>query len=74
MTDDVDIYARGHELLPEQRSARMTEGIGIVPGRASVACDDGGGVTLLLPSSGQAVVRVDVHYLQYYKGSSPGLV
>ncbi|PBK96190.1 hypothetical protein ARMGADRAFT_1077697 [Armillaria gallica] len=31
VTDDVDIYARGHELLPEQRSARTTEGIGIVP-------------------------------------------
>ncbi|PBK96178.1 hypothetical protein ARMGADRAFT_1077688 [Armillaria gallica] len=31
VTDNVDIYAREHELLPEQRSARTTEGIGIVP-------------------------------------------
>ncbi|SJL17102.1 uncharacterized protein ARMOST_20644 [Armillaria ostoyae] len=31
VTDDVDMYARGRDLLPEQRSARTTEGIGIVP-------------------------------------------
>ncbi|KAK0472641.1 hypothetical protein IW261DRAFT_1661306 [Armillaria novae-zelandiae] len=31
VTDDVDIYAHGHYLLPEQRSAATTEAIDIVP-------------------------------------------
>ncbi len=31
VTDDVKMYAHGHDLLPDQRIARVMEGISIIP-------------------------------------------
>ncbi len=31
MTDDMKMYALGHDLLPDQRIVQVTEGIGIIP-------------------------------------------